>query len=415
MAQYRDGARFVRAVVDKVGMADFNAVWAEPDNLPSLAEIHDPDVLGRPRPRVVSRALTDEPAPVARGRASRRTPRARRPRAGRPPGRGLQRRRRLARPGLGHGARGPRAGVVRRGRDRRPRAPGGLGRAGRAGRGSARGARGRRDGQRPGRGRGARPGTRGGRARGSVRPARPDPRALRGRGGPARPHPRRPGRDRAAGSRARLRRPGDRRDAARLRALPPAAPRRVAHATRSPPARSRGSRSGTTRTTATRRTPGCASAAVCCPCSRTSSDPGVTESLARTADQLRADMDLLDAYAERALAAADGRRRASRSRCWPAWRRRSGPGCCARRPSPPGPRRVRRSTSTSLAVDALVTDWHGQKWIDLPGRLRAVRRDGVLVFEAAVPPPERVKPRLLAFPNPYKRGSPARAGEPAAG
>jgi coenzyme F420 biosynthesis associated uncharacterized protein len=43
MAQYRDGARFVRAVVDKVGMTDFNAVWAEAGNLPSLAEIHDPD------------------------------------------------------------------------------------------------------------------------------------------------------------------------------------------------------------------------------------------------------------------------------------------------------------------------------------------------------------------------------------
>ena len=43
MAQYRDGAAFVRAVVDKVGMGDFNAVWAAADNLPSLAEIHDPD------------------------------------------------------------------------------------------------------------------------------------------------------------------------------------------------------------------------------------------------------------------------------------------------------------------------------------------------------------------------------------
>ncbi|HEX3220991.1 MAG TPA: zinc-dependent metalloprotease [Nocardioides sp.] len=43
MAQYRDGARFVRAVVDKVGMADFNAVWSAPEQLPSLAEIHDPD------------------------------------------------------------------------------------------------------------------------------------------------------------------------------------------------------------------------------------------------------------------------------------------------------------------------------------------------------------------------------------
>ncbi len=43
MAQYRDGASFVRAVVDKVGMDDFNAVWEKADNLPSLAEIHDPD------------------------------------------------------------------------------------------------------------------------------------------------------------------------------------------------------------------------------------------------------------------------------------------------------------------------------------------------------------------------------------
>jgi coenzyme F420 biosynthesis associated uncharacterized protein len=43
MAQYRDGARFVRGVVDEVGMAGFNAVWSGPDNLPSLAEIHDPD------------------------------------------------------------------------------------------------------------------------------------------------------------------------------------------------------------------------------------------------------------------------------------------------------------------------------------------------------------------------------------
>jgi coenzyme F420 biosynthesis associated uncharacterized protein len=42
MAQYRDGAAFVRAVVDKVGMADFNAVWAGPENLPSKAEIDDP-------------------------------------------------------------------------------------------------------------------------------------------------------------------------------------------------------------------------------------------------------------------------------------------------------------------------------------------------------------------------------------
>ena len=42
MAQYRDGAIFVRAVVDKVGMTEFNAVWERPENLPSKAEIADP-------------------------------------------------------------------------------------------------------------------------------------------------------------------------------------------------------------------------------------------------------------------------------------------------------------------------------------------------------------------------------------
>jgi coenzyme F420 biosynthesis associated uncharacterized protein len=42
MAQYRDGAAFVRHVVDAVGMADFNAVFAEPANLPDKTEIHDP-------------------------------------------------------------------------------------------------------------------------------------------------------------------------------------------------------------------------------------------------------------------------------------------------------------------------------------------------------------------------------------
>ncbi len=43
MAQYRDGAVFVRHVVDKVGMGEFNAVWSGPDTLPSKAEITDPD------------------------------------------------------------------------------------------------------------------------------------------------------------------------------------------------------------------------------------------------------------------------------------------------------------------------------------------------------------------------------------
>ncbi|WP_235529972.1 zinc-dependent metalloprotease [Nocardioides sp. Root151] len=42
MAQYRDGAAFVRAVIEKVDMDGFNAVWESPENLPSKAEIEDP-------------------------------------------------------------------------------------------------------------------------------------------------------------------------------------------------------------------------------------------------------------------------------------------------------------------------------------------------------------------------------------
>lgn len=42
MAQYRDGAKFVRHVVDHAGMAELNAVWERPENLPSKSEIADP-------------------------------------------------------------------------------------------------------------------------------------------------------------------------------------------------------------------------------------------------------------------------------------------------------------------------------------------------------------------------------------
>jgi coenzyme F420 biosynthesis associated uncharacterized protein len=42
LRQYRDGAVFVRGVVDKVGMDGFNAVWTSPDTLPAKSEIADP-------------------------------------------------------------------------------------------------------------------------------------------------------------------------------------------------------------------------------------------------------------------------------------------------------------------------------------------------------------------------------------
>lgn len=44
MRQYRDGAKFVRHVIDAVGVDDFNAVWTSPETLPLPEEIENPDV-----------------------------------------------------------------------------------------------------------------------------------------------------------------------------------------------------------------------------------------------------------------------------------------------------------------------------------------------------------------------------------
>lgn len=52
LRQYKDGAAFVRGVVDEVGMDGFNRVWDGPENLPSKAEIGDPG-------RWVARVHTD--------------------------------------------------------------------------------------------------------------------------------------------------------------------------------------------------------------------------------------------------------------------------------------------------------------------------------------------------------------------
>ncbi|MFC7219548.1 zinc-dependent metalloprotease [Streptomyces polyrhachis] len=42
LRQYRDGERFVRHVVDRVGMAGFNRVWTSPNTLPTKVEIAKP-------------------------------------------------------------------------------------------------------------------------------------------------------------------------------------------------------------------------------------------------------------------------------------------------------------------------------------------------------------------------------------
>jgi coenzyme F420 biosynthesis associated uncharacterized protein len=44
LRQYQDGAAFVHAVVDRVGMDGFNKVWTSPNTLPTKEEVHDPAV-----------------------------------------------------------------------------------------------------------------------------------------------------------------------------------------------------------------------------------------------------------------------------------------------------------------------------------------------------------------------------------
>jgi coenzyme F420 biosynthesis associated uncharacterized protein len=42
MKQYAEGARFVRAVIEEIGMPGLNAVWSSPELLPTGAEIREP-------------------------------------------------------------------------------------------------------------------------------------------------------------------------------------------------------------------------------------------------------------------------------------------------------------------------------------------------------------------------------------
>jgi tRNA(Ile)-lysidine synthase len=108
--------------------------------------------------------------------------------------------------------------------------------------------------------------------------------------------------------------------------------------------------------------------------------PGVAQALARTARQLRADADALDE-----LAAATAKRVAD-----------SEPGLRADALAGlPEAIRTRVLRNAALAagapagalceqhvaqLDALVTRWHGQQWVDLPGGVRCQRRYGRLLF-----------------------------------
>ncbi len=109
--------------------------------------------------------------------------------------------------------------------------------------------------------------------------------------------------------------------------------------------------------------------------------PGVADALARTAEQLRADTALLDALTEQLMDQArrdEGLDVAVLADAPPALRHRAVHRAALASGVPPSDL-TRRHV---LEVDKLLVAWRGQQWVDLPGPRHALRRRGVLVFEA---------------------------------
>ncbi|WP_346100793.1 tRNA lysidine(34) synthetase TilS [Nonomuraea maheshkhaliensis] len=112
--------------------------------------------------------------------------------------------------------------------------------------------------------------------------------------------------------------------------------------------------------------------------------PGVAEALARTAGLARQDADALDewadsAYQNCALSDIGGSIKvtvAEVEKLPDAVRRRVLRRAALAAGAPSGA----LSATHVMAVDRLVTDWRGQKAVDLPGGLSAVRRYGTLIF-----------------------------------
>jgi tRNA(Ile)-lysidine synthase len=130
--------------------------------------------------------------------------------------------------------------------------------------------------------------------------------------------------------------------------------------------------------------------------------PGVAEALARTAGQLRADSECLDdlAFAE----SGQVRGRASDPAGLDAGWLRALPAAIRTR--------VLRDAAIMAGcphgaltawhvdqIDALVTGWRGQRWVDLPGGVRARRRDGKVWFSGTGLAPGGTPP-----PNPPETG-----------
>ena len=135
--------------------------------------------------------------------------------------------------------------------------------------------------------------------------------------------------------------------------------------------------------------------------------PGVAEALARTAGQLRDDADLLDAQAaaeterEELIPAADVERLAGLP---PAIRTRVLHRAAVAAGCPAGSLTVGHVRQ----LDALVTGWRGQRWVDLPGGVRGFRRDGQVRFTRT---DQRCEPRQARPEGDRGRGRPGNGPE----
>src|SRR5208282_5277134 len=123
--------------------------------------------------------------------------------------------------------------------------------------------------------------------------------------------------------------------------------------------------------------------------------PGVAEALARTASQLRTDAECLDelAFAESAQLRGDCSDPAGLEASWlralpAAIRTRVLRDAAIMAGCPPGA----LTAGHVDAIDALVTGWRGQRWVDLPGGVRARRQAGKVWFTGSAPSPSAPSP-----------------------
>ena len=111
--------------------------------------------------------------------------------------------------------------------------------------------------------------------------------------------------------------------------------------------------------------------------------PGIAEALARTAELVREDADALDHFAEEMIEELADHAEAGIS--LPVAALAANPAALRQRLirlAVESEFHVSLSRHQTLEVARLVTDWHGQKTLDLPG-VRVERRGGLVVFSAS--------------------------------